>query len=75
MTRNKLEKCLGQHVSIIFFDGTRILGILHKTGEEEFKDEANLFIPQNYYFCTDKNNNLVENCIFKCSHISSLVMR
>lgn len=25
MTINKLEKCLGQHVSIIFFDGTIVL--------------------------------------------------
>ncbi len=71
MTREALEKCLGQKVEIKIFDKTIFKGILHKTGEEMFKDNANLYIPRNYYFCTDNNGECI-SCLFRVSHIRNL---
>lgn len=70
MTRIELEKHLGEYVKIILFDGDIILGYLHKTGEEMFKDEPNLYIPKNLYFVTlNKESNITFSYLFKVSHI------
>lgn len=45
--------------------------MLHKTGEEQFKREPNLYIPRNCYFCINSNSE-VDKCIFKVSHIRKL---
>lgn len=50
MTRNKLEKCLEQHVSIIFFDGTIVKGTLCKSGSsiKRVADNCKKFIRCKY---------------------------
>lgn len=69
MTRDKLEKYLGNDVEVILFDGTVIEGILHKTGEKAFENDPNLSVPVNFYFCIDVNNKVVKNTAFRVSHI------
>ena len=68
MKREELEKYIKQKVKIELFDGDTIEGYLRKTGEEEFKNNPNLYIPKNYYFLTDGTLNCI-SCIFKVSHI------
>lgn len=67
MTKEALEKYLGQRVEIKIFDNTIYRGILHKTGEEIFKN-ANLYFPRNYYFCTDNNGKCISS-LFRVSHV------
>lgn len=67
MKREKLEKQLGKIVEITLFDGKVIKGELHKTREERFKNEPNLYIPYNYYFLINP-----QSCIFKCSHVTKI---
>lgn len=70
MTKNELEKHLGKNVKITLFDGTIQEGFLHKTGEESFKNEPNLYIPQNRYFCIFDVGNT--SCVFRVSHVKNL---
>ena len=49
MKRSDLEKHLGKVVTITLFDNEIITGELHKSGEEQFKNNPNLYIPQNLY--------------------------
>lgn len=73
MKRADLEKYLGKHVKIILFDGDIVLGYLHKTGEEMFENEPNLYIPKNLYFVTlIKESNIAFSYLFKVSHIKKL---
>lgn len=72
MTRKTLEKFLGEYVRITLFDDTVYKGILHKTGEKAFADNPNLSILLNFYFCTDKNNKVVNNSVFRVSHIMEI---
>lgn len=67
MNRDKLEKHLGKNVEITLFNGDVIKGELHKTGEEAFKNEPNLYIPRKYYFLVNP-----QSCIFRCSHVKKL---
>ena len=67
MKKSELEKYINKKVEIEIFDGTVIKGELHKTGEEKFKDNPNLYIPRNYYFCTEP-----QSCLFRSSHIIKL---
>ncbi|MDB1988443.1 hypothetical protein PMZ82_16870 [[Clostridium] symbiosum] len=67
MNRDKLEKHLGKNVEVTLFDGDVIKGELHKTREERFKNEPNLYVPNNYYFLIKP-----QSCIFKCSHVKTL---
>ena len=71
MIRTEFEKYLGQNVEIDIFDGTIIQGILHKTGEEIFKNNANLYIPRNYYFCVDDDGEPV-SYLFRVSHVKKI---
>lgn len=64
MKRNELEKYLGKKVMIKLYDGEILFGELHKTGEELFKHEPNLYIPKDRYFLTPKCQYL-----FKSSHV------
>ncbi len=52
MKRSDLEKYLGKVVTITLFDNEVITGELHKTGEEQFKNNANLYLPQKWHFLT-----------------------
>lgn len=70
--REKLEKeFLGKDVVITLFDNDVLEGVLHKTGEECFKHDANLYVPKDRYFVTDSDNH-VKKCIFKVSHIKKI---
>ena len=59
MKREQLEKYLKEKVKIILFDEDEIEGYLRKTGDDDFKDNPNLYIPQNYYFLVDDNLNCI----------------
>lgn len=67
MKRSDLEQYLGKVVTIKLFDNEVITGELHKTGEEKFKNNPNLYIPQKYYFLINP-----QSCLFKCSHVKKL---
>ncbi len=69
MKRSDLEQYLGKTVTITLFDNEVITGELHKTGEEKFKHDPNLYIPQKCYFL------LPQSVIFKCSHVKKLKER
>lgn len=71
MTREQLEKNLGREVEVRLFDGTEITGVLRKTGETDFKNDPNLYLPQNYYFLTEKGTNVCKSCLFRVSHIQN----
>lgn len=66
MKRSELEKYLGKNVRITLFDNEVIEGELHKTGEEMFKNDPNLYIPRKFYFVTNTN------LIFRSSHVKKL---
>ncbi len=69
----ELEKYIGKNVSVKLFDGYVYNGELHKTGEEEFKDDPNFSIPKNYYFLTTKGKpKRCISCLFRCSHINHI---
>ncbi len=68
MKRSELEKYLGKNVKIKLFDGEVITGELHKTGEEQFKDDPNLFIPLKRYFLTPN-----PTWVFRSSHVVKLM--
>lgn len=68
MTRERLEKHLGERVKVKLFDGDIFEGYLRKTGESDFKNNPNLYIPKNYYFLTDCNLNCI-SVLFKVSHV------
>lgn len=68
MKRSELEKYLGQKVEIKLSDGDILKGVLHKTGEEQFKDNLNLYLPQKRYFMTDDVGSCV-SCMFRSSHV------
>lgn len=70
MTRAELVKYLGKNVEITLFDGDVAVGQLHKTGEDIFKNEPNLYIPKNHYFCISDTGNT--SCIFMASHIKKI---
>lgn len=72
MKRSDLEKFLGKTVEITIFDGDTYSGILHKTGEEKFKNNYNLYLPKKYYFVCDEYGIPCGNCIFRCSHVGKL---
>lgn len=67
MKRSELEKYLGKVVTIKLFDNDVITGELHKTGEEIFRNNPNLYIPQKCYFLINP-----QSCLFKCSHVKKL---
>lgn len=66
MKRSDLERYLGKTVEVTLFDGSIVKGELHKTGEEKFKFDRNLYTPQKLYFC------LPQSELFRCSHVKKL---
>ncbi len=68
MKRSDFEKYLGKNVEVTIFDGDTYRGILHKTGEEQFEDNLNLYLPQKRYFITDDVGSCV-SCMFRSSHV------
>ncbi len=73
MTRKELEKYLGKKVEIKLFDNEIITGFLKKTGDEAFRNNPNLYLPQNRYLLTNTiNSTLCTSCLFRVSHIRTL---
>ena len=68
MNKEEIEKYLGKYVEIKLFDGTIHKGEFHKTGEKEYKNNPNLYLPKNYYF-VDKPH---DYCVFRSSHIRKI---
>ena len=71
MKRSELEKYLGKKVKVTIFDSSIADGILHKTGEDIFKNDPNLYLPQNYYFVTNEQRECI-SFLFKSSHVKKL---
>ncbi|APF21624.1 hypothetical protein [Clostridium butyricum] len=71
MNRKQLEQYFKKYVKIKLFDGEEIEGYLRKSGEDDFKNNPDLFIPKNYYFLVDKGLNYT-SCLFKVSHIRKI---
>ena len=76
INRSIVESYLGQKVEITLFNGMTFVGELHKTGEESYKNNPNLYNPRNYYFLENK---LLQNAfgywtsgIFRSSHIKKI---
>lgn len=67
MKREKVDLLIGRQVFVILFDGTELVGELHKTGEDIFKNDLNLYIPRNYYTLINP-----QSCIFRSSHIKKM---
>ena len=67
MRRDKVEELIGRQVIVTLFDKTTIVGELHKTGEEQFKDDPNLYIPNDLYFLINP-----QSFLFRSSHIKRM---
>lgn len=68
MKRADLENYLGEFVEVKLLDGEIIRGVLRKTQDEMFKNDANLYLPKNYYFVTgSKKSKICISCLFKTS--------
>lgn len=73
--KKKLEKYLGKYIGIRLFDGDVYNGYLCKSGNKErFPNDPNLYVPRNYYFLIDENDN-VTSCLFRCSHVARLLVK
>ena len=70
MKRSVFEQYLGTTVTITLFDNEVITGELHRTGEEKFKNNPNLYIPRKLYFLINP-----QSCLFRCSHVKKLKER
>ena len=66
INREVVESYLGEKVEIKLFDGEKIVGKLHKTGEEQYKHNNNLYFPKKYYFVEVYGKT---SCLFRSSHI------
>lgn len=67
MKREELEKYLGKKVRITLFDKKVIEGELHKSGEQRFRNDPNLYLPQKYYFLINP-----QSVLFRSSHVRKL---
>ena len=66
INREVVESYLGKKVEIKLFDGEIVVGKLHKTGEEQYKANNNLYFPKKYYFVEVYGKT---SCLFRSSHI------
>lgn len=65
MKKDKIDSLLGRQVIVTLFDGTEMIGELHRTGEERFKKNLSLYLPNDYYVLINPHS-----CLFKSSHIT-----
>lgn len=73
MKRSILESYLGKRVEVKLFDGSVCKGYLHKTGEEQFKRDPNLYWQRNLYFVTAEKETMFSNsCLFRTSYVKSI---
>ncbi len=74
MKRTDFEKYLNNFIEVKLFDGETIRGCLRKTQDEMFKNDANLYLPKNFYFVTEnKNSKICISCLFKTSHVKCVI--
>lgn len=64
MVRRDLEKYLGKKVQVTLYDKSTQTGVLHKTGEESYKNNYNLYLPKNFYFIEPERE-----CLFRTSSV------
>lgn len=62
----QVEEALGKSVQLTFYDGNTLCGELHKTGEERFKNDPNLYLPKGFYTI------LGSHLIFRSSHVKQI---
>lgn len=70
MKRIELEKYLGHKVKVTMIPELNrevIAGELHKTGEDQFKDNPNLYLKKNYYFLSKP-----QSYLFRCSYVQKV---
>ena len=67
MKRSDLEQYLGKVVTIKLFDNDGITGELHTTGEDRFRSDPTLYIPQTCSFLITP-----QSYLFKSSHVKKL---
>lgn len=74
MKREELDRYLGRKVIVTLFDGYMAQGILCKTGEEEYKDNPNLYLPKKYYFLLKRkgSHSCADSVLFRLSHVRKL---
>lgn len=71
MKRSELEKFICKNVEIQIFDEYIFKGVLHKTGEETFKNNPTLYLSHKYYFVTDECGKCI-SFLFRTSHVKKL---
>ena len=72
MKRETLETYLGKNVTINVL-GTAYTGHLQRTRNEKFKDDPNLYLPQNCYFLTkEKDGTDTATPLFRASHVKGI---
>ena len=71
MKREQLEKYLGVKVKVRLFDDDEIEGYLRKTGDDDFKNIPNLYIPRNYYFMANSDPDCI-SYLFRSSHVKKI---
>lgn len=69
MKRENLEKFLNKKVEIVLCTEDIVQGELHKTRDEQFKDNPNLYLPKNFYFCTEP-----QSYLFRTSHVKYITL-
>lgn len=67
MKREELEKYIGKKVQLTLFDKEIVEGELHKTREEQFRNDPNLYLPDKRYFLINP-----QSCLFRCSHVNKI---
>lgn len=71
MKRSELEKFIGKNVEIQVLNNYIFKGVLHKTGEEMFKNNPTLYFSHKYYFVTDEYGKCA-SFLFRTSHVNKL---
>lgn len=71
INRQIAESYLGQKVEVKLFNGEIVVGELHKTREEQYKNNPNLYIPKNYYF-VEYPFSFDHSFLFRSSHIRKI---
>ena len=72
INREIVESFLGKKVEVKLLYEDVVVGILHKTGEEEFKNNPNLYIPKNYYFVIYPFSLRENSFLFRSSQIRKI---
>lgn len=73
MKRERLETYLGKRIMVVLTNGDIFSGYLRKTRTEEFKEDPNLYLPQNWYFFTEtKESRQCNSHLFRCSHVKNV---